>query len=304
VIEAAGGGPSGLILLRKPEGETSFRALGPLKRGLGTARIGHAGTLDLFAGGLLVVLAGPYTRLASYVQEGEKAYRGVARFGAETDTLDPEGKVVAEAEAPKREVLDAALPAFIGTILQTPPAFSALHVGGKRAYELALAGRPPELKSREVTIRDLRLLSYDGRDAVLELRCSSGTYVRSLARDLALACGSRAHLVKLERLSIGPYRLEEAVEAAAFDPVRDLRPMSRPEALALGLGTAALPSGLIEGFRNGARLETKDFADRTEGEPGANTAVFDEAGALLGVISIRGAGIRYEVVLQRSGRWS
>jgi tRNA pseudouridine55 synthase len=304
VTEVAGGGPSGLILLRKPEGVTSFRALGPVKRRLETARIGHAGTLDRFARGLLVVLAGPYSRMAGYVQAGEKAYRGLARFGAETDTLDPEGKVVAEAAPPTRETLEAALPLFIGKIMQAPPAFSALHVGGARAYELALAGRPPEMKSREVTIRSLAILSYDGRDAELELRCSSGTYVRSLARDLALACGSRAHLVGLERLAIGPYRLEDAVDAEEFDPERDLRTMRRPEAASLGLGTATLPGRLVEGFRNGARLDPKDFHDRIEGEgaPGSATAVFGEGGELLGVVRIQGRDLRYVVVLPRSER--
>jgi tRNA pseudouridine55 synthase len=304
VTGVAGGGPSGIILLRKPEGETSFRALGPLKRRLGTARIGHAGTLDRFARGLLVVLAGSYSRLAAYVQAGEKAYRGLARFGAETDTLDPEGKIVAEAEPPTREALEAALPPFIGTIMQAPPAFSALHVGGARAYELALAGRPPEMKPREVTIRSLEVVSYDGRDAVLELRCSSGTYVRSLARDIALACGSRAHLVGLERLSIGPYRLDDAVDAQEFDPDRDLRQMSGAEASALGLGTATLPGRMIERFRNGARLDPKDLVDRSEGNDDSDTctAVFDEGGTLLGVVRIRGSDLRYVVVLPGSER--
>jgi tRNA pseudouridine55 synthase len=296
---AGGCGPSGLILLRKPEGETSFRSLGPVKRKLGTSRIGHAGTLDRFAGGLLVTLAGSYSRLASYVQAGEKTYRGVARFGEETETLDPEGAVIAEADPPARDALEAAIPRFIGKIAQVPPAYSALHVDGKRAYELALAGRAPQMRPREILIRSLDLVSYDGRDAVLELRCSSGTYVRSLARDLALACGSRAHLVALERLAIGPYSLENAVAPSDFEPARDLRPMSRVEASSLGLGTASLPERLVGRFVNGSALDTRDLQDFVagSGEAGGDTAVFVEGGRLLGIVSVSGGTVKYKAVL-------
>jgi tRNA pseudouridine55 synthase len=296
---AGGAGPHGLILLRKPEGETSFRALEPVKRRLGIARIGHAGTLDRFAGGLLVALAGPYSRLADYVQSGEKLYRGVARFGEETDTLDPEGKVVAQADPPAREAIEAAMPRFLGRIMQAPPAFSALHVDGKRAYELALSGRPPEMKPREVAIYSLALTSYDGRDARIELRCSSGTYVRSLARDLALACGSRAHLVALERLAIGPYRVEDASDPRDFDPERALRLMTRSEASILGLGTAILPERLAGAFRNGSRISPDDLLDRSagSGQAGADTAVFSEDGTLLGIVRVEEKTVRFKVVL-------
>ncbi len=288
---------SGLILLRKPEGETSFRAIGPVKRRLGSSRIGHAGTLDKFAGGLLVALAGSYSRLAGYVQAGEKLYRGVARFGQETETLDPEGRVVAEAPLPSLDSLESALPRFTGTIMQAPPAFSAIHIDGVRAYELALSGRAPLMKERPVTIHSLKILSFDGRDAVLELRCSSGTYVRSLARDLALACGSRAHLVSLERLRIGPFKLEEAVPPDAFDPDKDLRRLSPDEALALGLAAASLPARLVPRFRNGAKLGSEDLAGLKPGSSGADIAVFEEGAELLGIVAIDSGFLRYRTVL-------
>lgn len=300
---AGGSGPSGLILLRKPEGETSFRALGPLKSKLGTTKIGHAGTLDRFARGLLVTLVGSYSRLAGYVQAGQKLYRGVARFGEETDTLDPEGKIVASADPPSRDALESVLPRFIGTISQVPPAFSALHVDGKRAYELALSGRPPEMRPRDVTIVALSLVSYDGRDATLELRCSSGTYVRSLARDLALACGSRAHLVALERLEIGPFSIDDAVGPVEFEPERDLRRLAPVEASALGLRTAVLPDRLVERFKNGSRIDTVDLAGLETGTPasGSDAAVFDGAGLLLGIVDVAGDVIRYKAVLAKAG---
>jgi tRNA pseudouridine55 synthase len=237
--------------------------------------------------------------LAGYVQAGEKRYRGVARFGTETDTLDPEGRVVAEADPPTREALEAVLPGFLGTIAQVPPAFSALHIDGKRAYELALAGSAPEMRPRKVTVSSLALESYDGRDAMIELRCSSGTYVRSLARDIAAACGSKAHLVALERLEIGPYGLEDAVDPKDFDPERDLRRMTREEASALGLGTATLPERLARRFRNGSRIAPEDLLDRGVGRGTSreDTAVFGEDGTLLGIVSVAQDALRYKAVL-------
>jgi tRNA pseudouridine55 synthase len=291
---------SGLILLRKPEGITSFKALAPVKRALGSGKVGHAGTLDLFASGLLVALAGPYSRLASYVQRGEKRYRGIVAFGNETATLDPEGEVVASAPPPSLAELEGSLPRFRGRIMQRPPEYSAVHVGGARAYELALKGRAPELKERPVEIRSLELLSYEDGRALIELRCSSGTYVRSLARDIALACGSRAHLAALERLSIGPYRVEDAVDPESFDPDRDLRPLAPEDASSLGLrALALLQSADAELFSRGARVPNAAFAPLDgKGDPrDAESAVFDASGRLLGIASLQAGGLRYLAVL-------
>jgi len=131
---------SGLALLRKPVGITSFQALNPIKRSVSSGRVGHAGTLDRFASGLLVILIGSYSRLASYVVAGKKHYRGLIAFGAETSTLDPEGEVLYQAPGPTRAALIDVLPSFRGPILQVPPIYSAIHVGGKRAYKLAREG--------------------------------------------------------------------------------------------------------------------------------------------------------------------
>jgi tRNA pseudouridine55 synthase len=291
---------SGLLLLRKPEGITSFHALTPIKRALGSGKVGHAGTLDRFASGLLVALAGPYSRLASYVQRGEKRYRGIVAFGSETATLDPEGEVIASAQPPSREELERSLPQFRGRIMQRPPEYSAVHVGGARAYELALKGRTPELKERPVEIRSLEILSYENGRALIELSCSSGTYVRSLARDMALACGSRAHLAALERLSIGPYRVEDAVDPESFDPDRDLRPLSPENASSLGLRALALGhSADAEHFSRGARVALAAFVPLDgKGDPrDAESAVFDASGRLLGIASLQASGLRYLAVL-------
>jgi len=296
---------SGLVLLRKPEGITSFQALSPIKKAIGSSKVGHAGTLDRFAHGLLVVLAGSYARLAPYVVAGEKLYRGVVAFGSETDTLDPEGEIVAEAPIPDRFDLEKSLSQFRGPIMQKPPAYSAVHVGGKRAYEIALKGGVPELKERRVEIFSLELLTYEEGAALLEVRCSSGTYIRSLARDIALSCGSRAHLTALERLSIGPFGVDEAVSPEAFDPGKDLRAFTPPVASALGLRPLAIAdAALIARFKNGGRIASGAFV-AIEGENGgavrgaapAGSAVFDGSGLFLGIIDLGADGPRYRVVM-------
>jgi len=292
----------GLVLLRKPEGVTSFRALGPVKRRLELKKIGHAGTLDRFAGGLLVALCGSYSRLAGFVQSGAKLYRASACFGAETDTLDPEGAVIAEAAPPSRESLLNVLPLFTGDIMQAPPAYSALHVNGVRAYELAAAGYNLEMKKRPVRVHSLKLISYEGSTAVFEISCSSGTYIRSLARDIALACGSRAHLTALERLAIGPYRLQDAVRPEDFDPDRDLRLFSQADAAGLGLGVAVVPKSCAERFRTGSKLRAEDLRKPGPAGGAADTAVFGEDDSFLGIVHIDAQALRYRFVVADQGK--
>jgi tRNA pseudouridine 55 synthase len=295
---------SGLSLIRKAEGRTSFQALGPIKMALGSGKVGHAGTLDRFATGLLVALAGSYSRLAPYIQSGEKFYRGTVRFGSETSTLDPEGEVVAQAPIPSRERLEAVLPAFRGRILQRPPAYSAVHVDGRRAYEIARGGEEPELKERSVEIRSLEIIAFEEGLAIIEVRCSSGTYIRSLARDLALACCSRAHLVALERLSIGPYKLEDAVAPEDFSPERDLRPFSSGDCQGLGLEAIALSkSAEVGAFLNGARLALSAFRRIDGGEPvlDRESAVFEASGEFLGIVVLTEGGLSYRMVMPRAG---
>jgi tRNA pseudouridine55 synthase len=208
--------PSGLVLLDKPEGVTSFQALGPLKKALGLRQAGHLGTLDRFAGGLLPVLVGSSTRLAFLFEDADKAYRAVFLFGRSTDTLDPEGRVVAEAPVPTRESIERALEGFRGTIQQVPPEYSAVHVAGERAYRLARSGRRPELSPRPVTIHRIAVLRYDPPELELSIDCSKGTYVRALARDLGRQAGSCAYVSRLSRVRVGPFRLEEAVTPQDF----------------------------------------------------------------------------------------
>jgi len=215
--------PDGMLLLAKQSGQTSFSTLWQVKRALGTKKIGHTGTLDSFADGLLVVLSGRLTRLASWIIDSDKTYEALIRFGSETDTLDPEGSIVSTAPFPLFETFKASLTHFIGTINQKPPAYSAIHINGQRSSDLARKGQAVEPASRNVRIDTLDLLdaltpdgtsSKDGHPVALariRISCGKGTYVRSLARDIAYFSGSVAHLVALRRTALGPFKLEQAV---------------------------------------------------------------------------------------------
>ncbi|MDR0670442.1 MAG: tRNA pseudouridine(55) synthase TruB [Treponema sp.] len=228
---------SGFLLLDKGSGQTSFEALGLVKRALQTGRIGHTGTLDKFASGLLVVLAGRATRLSPWVSHRDKTYLGGILFGAETDTLDPEGAVVARGPLPSRRRVEEALDRFRGEILQTPPVYSAIHVDGRRASRLARSGEMPEMKARPVTVHEIALVSWEPPLARIRVRCSAGTYIRSLARDIALAAGSRAHLAELRRLAVAGFSVDGALPPDS-DPGRyrgALRPVDRTLFETLGI---------------------------------------------------------------------
>jgi tRNA pseudouridine55 synthase len=221
---------AGLILLNKKTGVTSFEALGEVKRALGSGKVGHTGTLDKFAQGLLIVLTGRALHLTPWFSHCDKLYRGRIHFGAETDTLDPEGNVIAQAQIPSREKVEQAITMFSGVIMQKPPIFSAIHINGQRASKLARSGEPPEMKERQVTIYKLELESWQPPFADIFVHCSSGTYIRSLARDIALSAESRAHLCSLIRTQIAGFKLE-----AAYETVNNPRPIDKTVIAALGL---------------------------------------------------------------------
>jgi tRNA pseudouridine55 synthase len=205
------------LLVDKPAGISSHDVVAAARRVTGESRIGHGGTLDPFATGLLVLLLGRATRLLQYLHDTPKVYDAVVHFGTETDTEDHLGSVVLEAPRPTREALDAARPQFVGTISQVPPAYSAKRVDGQRAYALARAGHEVELEPVEIEISELTLsdveIDADGRveRCRMRVRCGSGTYIRSIARDLARACGSAAHLTALRRSEAGRFNVADAV---------------------------------------------------------------------------------------------
>lgn len=213
----------GIVLLAKQAGITSFSALWQIKDSLKIKKTGHTGTLDTFADGLLVALTGRYTRLVPFITDCDKEYIAYLNFGSETDTLDPEGQVIKKAPLPEKKIFLDSLEQFIGEIDQVPPIYSAVHVDGKRASDRVRGGETIALQSRKIIIHELELLSVDSHQednlelvdgAILRVVCSKGTYIRSLARDIAGACGSCAHLAALRRTRIGPFSLDEAAGSA------------------------------------------------------------------------------------------
>jgi tRNA pseudouridine55 synthase len=209
---------NGWVVLDKPIGMTSTHAVSRLKRIFNAAKAGHAGTLDPLASGILPIAFGEATKTVPFVQDGEKAYRFTVAWGAETDTDDSDGKVTARSDLrPSQAGIEALLPRFVGTILQKPPAFSAIKINGERAYDLAREGEVPDLAVRPVTIHALDLVSATGDDAIFEARCGKGTYVRALARDLGRLLGCFGHVVALRRTRVGPFREEDAVSLADLD---------------------------------------------------------------------------------------
>jgi len=207
----------GWIILDKPVGLGSTQAVSAVKRMLREAgepktRVGHGGTLDQLASGVLPIALGEATKLAGRMLEATKAYEFTVKFGAETDTLDAEGEVVATSDvSPTRSDIEAALPRFTGEIAQVPPVYSALKIGGKRASDRARAGEAVEIKPRTVTIEALRVLSMNRDEITLAATVSKGTYIRSLARDIARALGTVGHISYLRRTRAGPFAIEQAI---------------------------------------------------------------------------------------------
>ncbi len=214
----------GIVLLAKKPGPTSFAALTSVKKALNTTKVGHTGTLDSFARGLLVVCTGRLTKLAGNITAFDKSYQAVVKFGQETDTLEYTGKIIKEAPLPAPEALEKAVESLTGNIMQRPPAFSAIHVKGQRASELARKGLMEELPARPVTVYKAEIKEIKKNNeglvlyALIDFSVSKGTYIRSLARDIAEACGSCAHLTGLFRTRVGSFKLEAAAGFSTLKP--------------------------------------------------------------------------------------
>lgn len=209
--------PSGIMLYAKSSGLTSFSSLWSIKHALGTDKVGHTGTLDSFADGLLVVLSGSLTHIVPHITGFRKTYLAVVCFGSETDTLDPTGEIVGKKDPVTREQVESILPSFTGALLQTPPLYSAVHVDGVRASDAARSGKEVHIDPRQIFVYKNSLLDFKEATeedrysyALLEITCSKGTYIRSLARDIALALGSLGHLSALRRTEVGPFKLSDA----------------------------------------------------------------------------------------------
>ncbi|WP_407429333.1 tRNA pseudouridine(55) synthase TruB [Treponema sp.] len=243
---------SGIVLLKKQPGITSFSSLSCVKRTFGTTKVGHTGTLDSFAEGLLVVLVGSLTHLVPHITNFDKTYEALIEFGTETDTLEPTGQIIKTGSIPSKENLESVLPLFLGETEQIPPVYSALHVDGKRASDLVREGKAVELASRKIKISLIKLLDFNGKFARIEVACSKGTYIRSLARDIALKCGTVAHLKELKRTRVGPFKLEDADESRLLSMTPELASLC-------GMEVSYLNTAAVSDFYNGRRLNDKMF---------------------------------------------
>ncbi|HEY46594.1 MAG: hypothetical protein AMJ88_14645 [Anaerolineae bacterium SM23_ 63] len=202
----------GLMIVDKPVGPTSHKIVSLVRRGTGVKKVGHAGTLDPRASGVLVLCLGSATRLSEFLSTSSKRYEAVISFGASTQTYDSEGPVVRRSKSiPSLEELQAVLPEFRGEIEQVPPPYSAIKVKGEKAYKLARSGKEVSLDPRTVTIHHLEVLKYQAPDLVLDIECTAGTYIRSLAHDLGERISAGAHLANLRRTRAGPFSLEDAI---------------------------------------------------------------------------------------------
>ncbi len=205
--------PAGVLNIDKPQGYTSHDVVARVRKLTGIRRVGHAGTLDPLATGVLLVCVGNATRISDYLQRGRKIYRTTFRLGESTDTYDAEGKVLATTPLPAFDLaeLDRALDAFRGDIQQIPPMYSAIKHEGQSLHKLARAGIEVERKARSITIFDISIEAWQTPDLTVRISCTPGTYVRSIAHDLGLALGCGGHVQSLRRLASGVWRMEDAV---------------------------------------------------------------------------------------------
>jgi tRNA pseudouridine55 synthase len=287
---------SGVLPVDKPEGPTSHDVVAAARRVLGTRQVGHTGTLDPFASGLLLVCFGSATRLAEYLTPLPKTYRAVMRLGERTDTDDLTGRVVEtrelEAEvSPER--IAGALAAQVGTIDQVPPAYSAKKVGGQRMYAIARRGGEVVREAVPVVIHAIRLLRTELPDVEFEVTCGSGTYIRAIARDVGEALGVGAHLRTLRRTASGPHGVECAV---GLDRLGDADAVAAailsPAAAVSHLPTVRLDEAAIVDVGHGRPVSAPDDLPA-----GVAVALLDEGGALVGIGEREGARVRPRKVL-------
>lgn len=256
----------GFLVIDKAQEMTSFDVIRRLRKILNTRKMGHAGTLDPDATGVLVVAIGAGTKLLPFLPLDEKVYGFELVFGSATDSGDATGAVVAESnKIPGQDELLAILPTFTGTITQIPPRYSAVHVDGRRAYELARQGEEFEIPSRQVEIQALQLCEFADKFATLEVQCSSGTYVRSLAVDIASALGTVGHARAIRRKRVGTYALEDAatlesLEGASVDEAR--KAVGSLLDFAGSLPQVALSPVQVEEIGHGRSIQAQEVGDQ------------------------------------------
>ncbi|MGO1506486.1 MAG: tRNA pseudouridine(55) synthase TruB [Microbacterium sp.] len=283
----------GILLVDKPGGLTSHDVVARTRRAFGTRKIGHAGTLDPMATGLLVLGIEGATRLLTYVVGADKTYLATIRLGEATTTDDAEGEIVARADAERMDVVTPALlgdsiAALTGDISQVPSSVSAIKVDGRRAYDRVRAGEEVELTSRAITVSRFEVLAErrttDAIDLDVVVDCSSGTYVRALARDLGTSLGVGGHLTALRRTRVGPFDVADAV---GIDDLDGARPLSAGAAASQVLQRLDVTAEEARDLRHGKRL-----LDQAERLGGARAAAIDPDGALVGIVERRARDLK------------
>jgi len=277
----------GLLNLHKPAGATSRDVVNMVQRLVRPAKAGHAGTLDPLATGVLVVGVGAATRLVEYVQRQPKTYTGTFLLGRQSPTEDIEGEVteLPDVVVPTRDQIAAAAERFVGRIQQRPPAYSAVKVGGRRAYKLARKGESVELPPRPVTIHRLEVNSYAYPELTLKIECGSGTYVRSLGRDLALSLGTAAVMAALVRTAIGEFRLEDAVAPEVLT-----RENWTSHLLPAARAVATLPRMTLSAEQVGDVAQGLAVAVASPQADAPEIAGLDPTGRLVAILTPRGRG--------------
>jgi len=253
--------PTGLVLVDKPAGITSHDVVARVRRAARTKKVGHAGTLDPFATGLLVCAVGSATRLLNYILGEPKVYSARIAFGTATDTDDATGAVIASGGAPNWSHLETAIESLTGTLSQRPPAYSAKHVDGERAYALARRGIAPALTPVTITVHQWTISSRDDHSVTVVIRCTGGTYIRALARDLGIALGTVAHCATLRRERSGPLYVSQAVP---FDHVGPELPLliTSPLVAIPHLPQERVTEEQVRRLRQGQRIEANQEGAR------------------------------------------
>ena len=253
---------SGVLVVDKPVGMTSHDVVQAVRNGTSLRRAGHTGTLDPRASGVLVILVGPAVRLSEYVSASDKRYQAIVRMGGKTDTFDADGKFTQDNQETvdvTEEQFEEALKTFVGEIEQTPPPYSAVKVKGRKAYEMARKGEEVELEPRKITVHHLEVLEWAPPEVVIDVHCSSGTYVRSLANDLGEKLGCGGYLVGLRRTKSGRFSLRDAVPLRKLQEAFDAGNWYQyliPAAEALGdWPSIELSPDEVEGVRHGHRVQ-------------------------------------------------
>jgi tRNA pseudouridine55 synthase len=292
---------SGILNVNKPVGPTSFQVVGMVRRRSGVKRVGHAGTLDPMAGGVLLVCLGQASRVSEYLMGLPKAYRATVRLGASTTTYDAEGEVVREGDyaGVTRAVVEEALAGFVGEIMQAPPAYSAVKVEGERAYRRARRGEDVAPAPRKTEVYRIDVLRFEPPEVEIDVECGKGTYIRSLAHDLGEKLGCGAHLSALTRTRVGPFRIEDAIAMAELEAAFE-RGDWVEHLLPLDYGLIHMPQVTLhiedeKDIRHGQAVAID--GERTEGIPAISDGMlcraYAEDGSLVAII-------RYDAAL---GMW-